>query len=286
MKIKSKIQTLLRMMAVVLCMTAFSMPAFADNSGNADGDDPPITTFHIDTEAVSTDPTTGGDAAVQFDVSSESILNSLGDYMTAFTPDGNLSLIDDFARSSRTEDGDIETKQFITVQSKNGNYFYIVIDRAGDAENVYFMNLVDEADLMALTETEKDDKTATPPVCTCKDKCYAGHVNTSCPVCATDMSNCTGKEAEPEPAPVPETPAPETPKKTSVGNPLAAILLLLALGGGAAYYFLKVKGKPKPQTRGEDDLSEYEYGVEDGEEYEFEPYKEGEAPAETSEDGT
>ena len=46
-------------------------------------------------------------------------------------------------------------KQFITVQSKNGNTFYIVIDRNGETENVYFLNLVDEADLMALMEGEE-----------------------------------------------------------------------------------------------------------------------------------
>ena len=61
------------------------------------------------------------------------------------TPDGNLELVDDVTQES---DG----KQFITVQSKNDNTFYIVIDRDKDTDNVYFMNLVDEADLMALME--------------------------------------------------------------------------------------------------------------------------------------
>ncbi len=45
-------------------------------------------------------------------------------------------------------------KQFVTLVSKNGNYFYLVIDRAGDKENVYFLNLVDEADLLALIQEE------------------------------------------------------------------------------------------------------------------------------------
>ena len=40
------------------------------------------------------------------------------------TPDGNLSLIDDIEGEAA------EDKQFIIVQSKNGNYFYIIVDRA------------------------------------------------------------------------------------------------------------------------------------------------------------
>ena len=72
----------------------------------------------------------------------------------AFTPPGNLSLIDDFLQIEipGTEDTEQVEKQFITVQSKSGNTFYIVIDRNGETENVYFLNLVDEADLMALIE--------------------------------------------------------------------------------------------------------------------------------------
>ena len=57
---------------------------------------------------------------------------------TPLTPDGNLELVDDVYQTS---DG----KQFITVQSKNDNTFYIVIDRDKNGENVYFLNLVDEA---------------------------------------------------------------------------------------------------------------------------------------------
>ena len=63
------------------------------------------------------------------------------------TPDGNLSLIDDIEGEAA------EDKQFIIVQSKNGNYFYIIVDRAAEGENtVHFLNQVDEADLMALME--------------------------------------------------------------------------------------------------------------------------------------
>lgn len=69
--------------------------------------------------------------------------------LTPLTPSGNLSLVDDIKVSDEVD------KQFITVQSKDGNYFYIVIDRSGETENVYMMNLIDEADLYALAKGEK-----------------------------------------------------------------------------------------------------------------------------------
>lgn len=106
------------------------------------------------------------------------------------TPDGNLSLIDDIEGEAA------EDKQFIIVQSKNGNYFYIIVDRAAEGENtVHFLNQVDEADLMALME-DGSSKAQPPAVCTCKDKCKAGAVNTACPVCSVNMTECAGKEAK------------------------------------------------------------------------------------------
>lgn len=229
------------LLAVMLCMAALSFPALADG-GDYYGDEIPLETPEPTPEP-------------------------------SFTPEGNLTLIDDFS--------EVESKQFITVQSKSGNYFYIVIDRAGDTENVYFLNLVDEADLLALIEEPESDPEPAPAVCTCKDKCYAGHVDTRCPVCAVNMSECTGKEKKPDPTPAPEVPEPESAKKKGGVNPAILIVLLLAAGGGAAWYFLKVKGKAKPKTKGSTDLNDYDYGSEDDEEYEFEQYdpeREGDKP--------
>ena len=184
----------------------------------------------------------------------------------AFTPDGNLTLIDDFLQieAPATEDSEQIEKQFITVQSKNGNTFYIVIDRNGETENVYFLNLVDEADLMALMESE-DGETAAP-TCSCTDKCVVGAINTNCEICRTNMSECTGKETvvEPEPTEPVEEPT-EEPKST---NFMPIIIVLLLGAGGFAVYWFKFR-KPKTKTSGSSDLDDYDFG-EDDEDYDEE----------------
>lgn len=189
----------------------------------------------------------------------------------ALTPDGNLTLIDDIGTSTKAG------KQFITLESKNGNTFYLIIDRDDEGEEtVHFLNQVDEADLMALTGEEE-----TPAVCSCTTKCVAGAVNTSCPVCAVNMTECVGKEAKPEVPADPTEPAAEEPEKKSGVGGILVVLLIVALGGGAAFYIFKQK-KAKPQTKGSADLDDYDYG-EDEDEYEFEPY-EDEPEQDTTED--
>ena len=177
------------------------------------------------------------------------------------TPDGNLSLIDDIEGEAA------EDKQFIIVQSKNGNYFYIIVDRAAEGEQtVHFLNQVDEADLMALTENGEAAKK--PEICNCTEKCEVGKVNTSCPVCVTSITGCTGKEPTPTP-----TEQPEEPKEKG-GNPGAVLALVLfaLLGGGAAFYYFKFL-KPKQNVKGDTDL----------EDFEFEDYDEDEPEADTGE---
>ena len=69
----------------------------------------------------------------------------------ALTPEGNLTLVDDYY----TNYSDGSGQQFITLVSKSGNTFYLVIDRnAKGQQTVHFMNLVDEADLLSLMEDE------------------------------------------------------------------------------------------------------------------------------------
>ena len=171
----------------------------------------------------------------------------------ALTPDGNLSLIDDIGSSTRSG------KQFITVETKNGNVFYLIIDRDDEGEEtVHFLNQVDEADLMALTED--GEKAETPIVCTCTEKCQAGAVNTACPVCVKNLSECVGAEQKAAEPTEPENPEPE--KKSNTGA-ILAVLLILAAGGGAAVYFLVLK--PKQGKKVPADLDDFD--LEDEEEY-------------------
>ena len=175
----------------------------------------------------------------------------------ALTPDGNLDI-----------GGTASGKQFITVETKSGNVFYLIIDRDDEgAQTVHFLNQVDEADLMALME-DGETQEEEPAACTCAEKCQAGAVNTSCPVCSVNMSECAGAEPEVEPEPEPE-------EESGGGGALALVLVLLVLGGGGAFAYIKFI-KPKQAAKASADPDDYDF--EDEEDYinEDEPEQEEE----------
>ena len=85
------------------------------------------------------------------EVVEEDVVTITDETSGALTPEGNLTLVDDYHTSYSDGSG----QQFITLVSKSGNTFYLVIDRNAKGENtVHFMNLVDEADLLSLMEDE------------------------------------------------------------------------------------------------------------------------------------
>lgn len=66
------------------------------------------------------------------------------------TPGGNMNLVDDYGSSNKSG------KQFITLTTKNGNYFYLIIDRDDSGnETVHFLNQVDESDLFSLMDKDE-----------------------------------------------------------------------------------------------------------------------------------
>lgn len=153
------------------------------------------------------------------------------------TPDGNLTLVDDIS----TSDG--QNKQFITVQSKSGNYFYIIIDRSDDKENVYFLNLVDEADLLVLIEDEEfvEDYYA---------QMYPDTTTPEPDSSATDTPDTVPAATE-EPA-----------NSNNLGTILIVVLVVAAAGGG--YWYFKFGRNRKPK---DEDMDFY-----DDEGYEEDPY--------------
>ena len=242
-----------RMLAAGLCsavlLCGFAIPAYAYSDGG--NEEPPVVE---ETPAPEPAPTiTPGEG---------------------FSEDGNL-VTRDLLYDAATN------KQFITVETSGGNTFYIVIDydkpvdEDGEQYHTYFLNMVDEADLLAALEAAGGEL----PACSCTEKCAPGAIHTDCEVCAVNMTECVGKEAKPEVPTEPTEPAAEEPEKKSGMGGILVVLLIVSLGGGAAFYIFKQK-KAKPQTKGSADLDDYDYGED---EYEFEPY-EDEPEQDTTED--
>ena len=240
MKNKKIIRLFTAMLAVVLYTTAFAVPASA---GGGDGEP-----YYTETP----------EASEPVEEPQEEATGGMEPEGQPLTPEGNATLVDDFYGE----------KQLITVTTKAGNYFYILIDRANeDAETaVHFLNQVDEADLLALMEDGETQEE--PAVCTCAEKCQVGAVNTSCPVCSVNMSECAGVEPEVEPEPEPE-------EESGGGGALALVLVLLVLGGGGAFAYIKFI-KPKQAAKASADPDDYDF--EDEEDYinEDEPEQEEE----------
>ena len=155
------------------------------------------------------------------------------------TPDGNLTLMDD--AGSTSEAG----KQFITLVTKNGNYFYLIIDRDDEGEEtVHFLNQVDEADLLSLMDDEEAAKY--------QESQEPEEVEEEPEITEPVMTEPeTVTEAEPE-------------KETSAFNPIPALIILaLMIAGGGTYLFLQMKKKKQALQEKPDPDADYQDYEED-----------------------
>lgn len=167
------------------------------------------------------------------------------------TPDGNLSLVDDIGPVTG------EGQQFVTLVTKAGNYFYLIIDRDEKGEeNVHFLNLVDERDLFSLMED--DEKTAYESQLAAEQAAKEAAEKAAAE--ATTAESGEGDETK--------TDKDKESGKSRNMLPLFLIPVILAVAGGG-WFFMQTKKKkqeaekPDPDADYTDD-DEEDYGAGEG----------------------
>lgn len=160
----------------------------------------------------------------------------------ALTPDGNLTLVDDVGHTST------KGKQFVTLVSKNGNYFYLIIDRDDKGNStVHFLNQVDEMDLMALMNEEDAEKLKAE-------------------IAEKEEAN------KPKEPPVKEEVEIVEEKEEKPVNLLPFVVLVLVIAGGGIFAFIKFKDKKKKEEVKPDPDANYnedDYDEEEDEDYDI-----------------
>ena len=175
------------------------------------------------------------------EVVEEDVVTVTDETSGALTPEGNLTLVDDYY----TDYSDGSGQQFITLVSKSGNTFYLVIDRnAKGQQTVHFMNLVDEADLLALMEEDAADA-------------YTAEKE------AAAQAEQDRLKAEEEAKKAAEEAAsgeeqPKENKVTKIASGFLGVVVLIALAAGGGFYaFTKQKQKKQAEKEALDPDANY-----------------------------
>ena len=197
------------------------------------------------------------------EVMEEDVVTITDETSGALTPEGNLTLVDDY----HTNYSDGSGQQFITLVSKSGATFYLVIDRnAKGQQTVHFMNLVDEADLLALMDEDTADAYTAE-----KEAARQAELDK---LKAEDEAKKAAEEAEK---------AADAPKENKVSKYAAAFLGVVAMialaAGGGFYFFIQQRNKKQAEKEAIDPDADY---TEDKSDFEIPP--EDDSDEDTSEE--
>ena len=167
------------------------------------------------------------------EVVEEDVVTVTDETSGALTPEGNLTLVDDY----HTDYSDGSGQQFITLVSKSGATFYLVIDRnAKGQQTVHFMNLVDEADLLALMDEDAADAYTAEKEAAAKAEQERKQAEEDAKKAAEEAA-ASGTEQEPK-----------ENKVTKYAAGFLGVVALIALtAGGGFYAFTKQKQKKQAE---------------------------------------
>ena len=176
------------------------------------------------------------------EVVEEDVVTVTDETSGALTPEGNLTLVDDY----HTDYSDGSGQQFITLVSKSGATFYLVIDRnAKGQQTVHFMNLVDEADLLALMEEEDADA-------------YTAEKEAAAQAEQDRLKAEEEAQKAAEEAAASGTEQLKENKVTKIASGFLGVVVLIALAAGGGYLYIKMKGvKPASKKNQPDPDADY-----------------------------
>lgn len=155
-----------------------------------------------------------------------------------FTPEGTGEVMD-----NAKDDG----KEFFTIKTESDNVFYLIIDRQRGNDNVYLLNAVTEADLMALAEKSGSPISAIPTPIPQEE------VETTVPTIPQEQAK---------------------PTKNNIG--VFALMGFAIIAGAIVYYYKIYKSKHEEVEDNDEILESDDYEDEYETEYEDEYKKEDE----------